>query len=83
MRPSQRSPISCYDSDNRAGSLSSSSTRYPHDGGSAHELQSSPSPFPKVNFTDLKKRNNDIVTWLKVGSVNIDMPIVQTTNTML
>lgn len=39
-----------------------------------------PSPFLGVNFTDLKKRNSDIVAWLKIDSVSIDMPIVQTTN---
>ncbi|WP_240420294.1 class B sortase [Paenibacillus periandrae] len=39
-----------------------------------------PSPFLKVDFTDLKKRNSDIIAWLKIGSVNFDMPIVQTTN---
>lgn len=37
-------------------------------------------PFVPVDFTDLKKRNPDTVAWLKVDAVNINIPIVQTTN---
>lgn len=37
-------------------------------------------PFVDVDFTDLKKRNSDIVGWLKVDAVNINIPIVQTTD---
>jgi|HigsolmetaGSP11D_1036233.scaffolds.fasta_scaffold01900_3 SrtB family sortase len=33
-----------------------------------------------IDFDELKKRNSDIVAWLKFDAVNIDMPIVQTTD---
>lgn len=35
-------------------------------------------PFIGLDFTDLKKHNADTVAWLKVGAVDIDIPIVQT-----
>lgn len=36
--------------------------------------------FMSVDFADLKKRNEDIVAWLSVSNVNINMPITQTTD---
>jgi sortase B len=35
-------------------------------------------PFAEVDFTDLKKKNPDTVAWLKLSSINLDIPIVQT-----
>lgn len=37
-------------------------------------------PFVEVDFTDLKERNTDIVAWLKMESVGLDIPLVQTTD---
>ena len=37
-------------------------------------------PFKKVNFKPLKKRNEDVVAWLKVGQVDIDIAVTQTTD---
>lgn len=37
-------------------------------------------PFMKVDFTKLRKQNPDISGWLRVGSINLDIPIVQTTD---
>lgn len=37
-------------------------------------------PFLDVDFTPLQKNNKEVVAWLKVGAVNIDMPITQTDN---
>lgn len=36
-------------------------------------------PFLQVDFTDLKKRNPEVVAWLKID-VGVDMPIVQHTD---
>lgn len=33
-----------------------------------------------VNFTDLKKKNNDVVGWIQVSGTNINYPFVQTTD---
>lgn len=35
-------------------------------------------PFVSVNFDTLKETNEDTVAWLRVGAVNLDIPIVQT-----
>lgn len=35
-------------------------------------------PFVSVDLTDLKARNSDVVGWLKVGSANLELPLVQT-----
>lgn len=37
-------------------------------------------PYVAVDFKKLKERNIDIVGWLKVDAVNINIPIVQTTD---
>lgn len=37
-------------------------------------------PFLKVNFDLLKKRNEDTVGWLRVGGVDIDLAVTQTTD---
>lgn len=37
-------------------------------------------PFLPVNFDKLLKQNEEVVGWLRIGSVGIDMPIVQTTD---
>ncbi|MEF3302514.1 class B sortase [Paenibacillus sp. GYB003] len=37
-------------------------------------------PFLPVNFGKLLKQNEETVGWLRIGSVGIDMPIVQTTD---
>lgn len=37
-------------------------------------------PFVSVDFTDMKKRNSDITAWLKMDSIGLDIPIVQTTD---
>lgn len=37
-------------------------------------------PFVKVDFSKLQRQNPEVVAWLKVGAVDIDMPIVQTDN---
>jgi sortase B len=37
-------------------------------------------PFVSVDFTDMKKRNADITAWLKMDSVGLDIPLVQTTD---
>lgn len=37
-------------------------------------------PFAAVDFTDLRKKNPDTVAWLKVGAVDLNVPIVQTTD---
>jgi sortase B len=39
-----------------------------------------PIPFVAVDFTDLKKRNTEVVAWLKMDSVGLSLPLVQTTN---
>lgn len=36
--------------------------------------------FLDIDFTDLKKQNNDVVSWLSIGAVDLSMPIVQTTD---
>lgn len=33
-----------------------------------------------VNFTDIKKKNNDVVGWIQVSGTNINYPFVQTTD---
>lgn len=45
---------------------------------SASKVPEKKFPFISVDFKDLKARNMDTVAWLKVDSVNISMPIVQT-----
>lgn len=35
-------------------------------------------PFLSVDFEELKERNSDIVAWLRMPEVDIDIPIVQT-----
>lgn len=37
-------------------------------------------PFLPIDFKPLKTKNAEIVAWLKVGGVKIDLPITQTTN---
>jgi sortase B len=37
-------------------------------------------PFVQVDFTAMKKRNDETVAWLKMDSVNLSIPIAQTTN---
>ena len=37
-------------------------------------------PYLAVDLKPLKEKNNDVVGWLKVGGVGIDIPIVQTTD---
>ena len=37
-------------------------------------------PFASVDLTELKQKNSDTVAWLKVGAVNLNLPIVQTTD---
>ena len=45
---------------------------------SASTVKEKKYPFVATDFTELKKRNNETVAWLKVDAVNISMPIVQT-----
>lgn len=37
-------------------------------------------PLINVNFTDLKKKNNETVAWINVNNTNINYPVVQTNN---
>lgn len=37
-------------------------------------------PFAEVDLTDLKKKNPDVVAWLRVSEIDLDIPIVQTTD---
>ncbi len=37
-------------------------------------------PFMDVDFTKVKKQNPDVAGWLRVGAVDLDIPIVQTTD---
>ena len=37
-------------------------------------------PLSSVDFTDLKKQNNDTVGWLIVNNTNVNYPVVQTSN---
>lgn len=43
-------------------------------GGSERE------PFLTVDFESLLKRNEDVIGWLRIASIGIDMPIVQATD---
>lgn len=36
--------------------------------------------FLAIDFTELKKRNSDVVGWLRVNNTSIDYPVVQTTD---
>lgn len=37
-------------------------------------------PFVEVDFKKLQQKNKEVVAWLRVGAVDIDMPITQTDN---
>ena len=37
-------------------------------------------PFLNIDFTDLKRENNDTVAWIQVMGTNVDYPVVQTTD---
>ncbi|MNL91203.1 Sortase family protein [compost metagenome] len=35
-------------------------------------------PFLDVDFTDVLKRNSDVKAWVRIGAIDLDMPVVQT-----